>query len=66
MNIKETHKKVIDDLVKGIRPQLVLDDTDIKSLREELESSHSKKDYIPILCILDNSRTLSFDLTKAF
>lgn len=61
MDIENLYQKVIEDLVKGKRPHLELSTEQIDLIKTELQNRSSKKELEPILCILDNSRTLSYE-----
>ena len=62
MDFKSTFDKIISDLQKGARPQLVLSEADIIELNDRLNhltSNYQEQQLVEVLCILDNSRTLS-------
>ena len=66
MDIKATFDKVISDLQKGARPQLVLSNEDITALKDrldELSKQYQSQQLVEVLCILDNTRTLSTNFT---
>ncbi len=74
MDIQGTYNQVIDELKHMKRPQLILQASDIEFLKNSLENysslsaseiNNSADELIQILCILDNSRTLSLEFREA-